>query len=479
MTHARSRLDRCSTAVGALLIALGGFAPAPALAWWNCAWSSRVALDVSAAAAGTNVIVEAALPASALPGYPWTAADTSLRVVDADDSTVLPHFAEPRPGSVQRLRVWFRVPAVGPTPRRVWLYYGNTAAASTATSAIFTAAGVRQQSRQLTATSHASLAAFLAQFDAASSPAGYGCTVLPSYVNRSNGNVFGAAANIHFSTMFFLDVPASQTGNWRFRLGPDYGLGGALYVNSTALEQAWGTDLWWANDFTDSGQILAGTISLAAGRHLVYAYGSEACCDGAQSMQVDLPGGGTNWIDVTTANLSIVAPSCPVAGLATVRVADDAVLRVAQAVATISDPIAGTANAKSIPSARKRYSVTVRDAGNARAIDSNTVAIAVPVPPNTRLFVRDLGAAGSGPVQFVNGTPSSGLTYAFTSLASATDDLEFSDDGGGTWTYVPTPDANGADGAVTHVRVRPKGQPTCTATATPGSFELRFDVVVR
>lgn len=466
-------------ALVAVLVVLGTCVPRPALAWWNCSWSSRVALDVSAVAPGSNVVVEAALPAASLPGYPWSATDASLRVVDQDDATLLPHFSEPRPGSVQRLRVWFQVPAIGPTPRRVWLYYNNTAAASTATSAIFTAAGLRQQTKQLTSSSHASLAAFLGQFDAASSPAGYGCTVLPNYVNRSNGNVFGSAANIHFSTMFFLDVPSGQTGTWRFRLGPDYGLGGALYVNSTPLEQAWGSDLWWSADFTDASQILAGSISLTAGRHLVYAYGSEACCDGTQSMQVDRPGGGTSWIDVSTANLAIVAPSCPVAGLSTVRVADTALLTVAQAVATLSDPIGGTANPKSLPSARKRYSVAVRDAGNARAIDSNTVAVVVPVPANTRLYVRDLGATGSGPVQFVNGTPASGLTYTYASLASSTDDLDFSNNGGGTWTYVPTPDANGVDGAVTHVRVRPKGQPTCTATATPGNFELRFDVAIR
>lgn len=466
-------------ALAAVLLMIGAVAPRPALAWWNCSWSNRVALDVSATAAGTNVVVEAALPSTSLPSYPWTTTDASLRVVDQDDATVLHHFAEPRPGSVQRLRVWFQVPAIGPTPRRIWLYYNNTAATSTATSSIFTAQGLRQQTKQLTAASHASLATFLGQFDAASTPAGYGCTVLPNYVNRSNGNVFGSAANIHFSTMFFLDVPAGQNGNWRFRLGPDYGLGGALYVNSTALQEAWGTDLWWNNDFTNTGQILAGTISLPAGRHLVYAYGSEACCDGTQSMQVDLPGGGTNWIDVSTANLSIVAPSCPVAGLTTVRVADTAVLNVAHAVATFSDPIANTTNPKSIPSARKRYSVTVRDAGNARAIDSNTVAVVVPVPANTRLYVRDLGATGSGPVQFVNGTPSSGLTYTYTSLASTTDDLEFSNNGGGTWTYVPTPDASGVDAAVTHMRVRPKGQPACTATSTPGNFELRFDVTIR
>ena len=67
------------------------------------------------------------------------------------------------------------------------------------------------------------------------------------------------------------------------------------------------------------------------------------------------------------------------------------------------------------------------------------------LPANTRLFVGNLGAPGSGPVQFVNGSPSSGLTWTFTALNSTTDDVDFSNDGGTTWTYVPVPDANGYD----------------------------------
>ena len=46
---------------------------------------------------------------------------------------------------------------------------------------------------------------------------------------------------------------------------------------------------------------------------------------------------------------------------------------------------------------------------------------------------------------------------SFSSLANAADDLEFSNNGGASWTYAPTADANGVDATVTHIRVRPKG----------------------
>ena len=78
---------------------------------------------------------------------------------------------------------------------------------------------------------------------------------------------------------------------------------------------------------------------------------------------------------------------------------------------------------------------------------------------------------------FVNGTPSSALTWTFTSLSSTTDDVDFSNDGGTTWTYVPVPDANGYDAAVTHLRLRPKGTMPGNGGGDPW-FELRFRVTV-
>jgi hypothetical protein len=99
------------------------------------------------------------------------------------------------------------------------------------------------------------------------------------------------------------------------------------------------------------------------------------------------------------------------------------------------------------------------------------------VPANTRLFVGNLGVPGSGPVQFVNGSPSSALTWTFTALNSTTDDVDFSNDAGVTWTYVPVPDANGYDAAVTALRLRPKGTMPGNAGGDP-YFELRFRVTV-
>jgi uncharacterized repeat protein (TIGR01451 family) len=151
-------------------------------------------------------------------------------------------------------------------------------------------------------------------------------------------------------------------------------------------------------------------------------------------------------------------------------------LQLAKTVTSFSDPVNGTANPKSFPGATKTYVVTVSNQG-AGAVDSNTVIVSDPIPANTKMFVGNLGAPGSGPVAFVNGTPSSALTWTFSGLNSLTDDLEFSSDGGSTWAYVPVADAQGCDAAITHIRMRPKGVMPGNGSGNP-SFQLQFRVLV-
>jgi parallel beta-helix repeat protein len=151
-------------------------------------------------------------------------------------------------------------------------------------------------------------------------------------------------------------------------------------------------------------------------------------------------------------------------------------LQLAKSVQSFSDPVNGTTNPKSFPGATKLYVVTISNQG-AGSVDSNSVNVTDPIPANTKLFIGDLGAPGSGPVAFVNGSPSSALTWTFTALNNLTDDLDFSNDGGSTWTYVPVADAQGCDAAVTHIRMRPKGVMPGNGGGNP-SFQLQFRVLV-
>jgi parallel beta-helix repeat protein len=148
-----------------------------------------------------------------------------------------------------------------------------------------------------------------------------------------------------------------------------------------------------------------------------------------------------------------------------------------KSVSVLSDPLNSTTNPKSIPGAMQVYSLRITNQG-AGSVDANTVAIVDAVPANTALFVQDLGVAGSGPVAFTNGTPTSTLTYAFSGLGNGGDDLEFSNNGGASWGYTPVANANGCDPTVTHIRVRPKGTMAAASGAGNPYFEVRFRVRV-
>lgn len=146
-------------------------------------------------------------------------------------------------------------------------------------------------------------------------------------------------------------------------------------------------------------------------------------------------------------------------------------------VAVLNDPLNNATNPKSIPGAVQLYTLRLTNQGSG-GVDNNTLAIVDAIPPNTTLYVLDTGASGSGPIAFVNGTPASALTYAFTTLNSTTDDVDFSNDGGATWTYVPVAGAGGFDPAITHIRVRPRGAMAASGPGGNPYFELRFRVRV-
>jgi len=153
-------------------------------------------------------------------------------------------------------------------------------------------------------------------------------------------------------------------------------------------------------------------------------------------------------------------------------------LTVVKSSSIVSDPQNGATNPKAIPGALMNYTVTVTNT-NAGTADAASTTITDAVPANMRLYVGDVGGGGSGPVAFTNGATTSGLSYTFTSLASTTDGIAFSNDGGATWTYTPVPDANGYDSSVTNFRVSPTGTFNGAAGGNNPSFQLQLRMQVR
>lgn len=153
-------------------------------------------------------------------------------------------------------------------------------------------------------------------------------------------------------------------------------------------------------------------------------------------------------------------------------------LTVVKSSAISSDPLNGTTNPKNIPGGVVTYTIQTDNTGGGAA-DNNSTVVTETVPAGMELYVGDVGGAGSGPVAFTNGTTSSGLSYTYTNLASTTDSISFSNNGGSTYTYVPTPDANGYDTAVTNLRMNPSGSFAAKTGAGNPSFSLALRMRIK
>jgi hypothetical protein len=136
--------------------------------------------------------------------------------------------------------------------------------------------------------------------------------------------------------------------------------------------------------------------------------------------------------------------------------------------AAYSDPFNGLTNPKQIPGGVTQYTITVTTPAS-YPVSSNTIIVSDPTPANSEFVVDDIAGFGSGPAAFVAGM--TGLAYTFTSLASATDDIEFSNDASATWSYTPVRNTSGTDPAVTNVRIRPKGTMAASSALT---LRLRY-----
>lgn len=132
-------------------------------------------------------------------------------------------------------------------------------------------------------------------------------------------------------------------------------------------------------------------------------------------------------------------------------------LTIVKSMTLVSDPVNGTSNPKLIPGAIVDYNITVTNAGTG-PVDLSTVVITDPIPANLATFV------GASAVTFINGTPSSGLSFAYPTNV--------------TWTRTGglplVPDGSGYDGAVTNVRIAPTGVMAAATAGGQPTFTVRF-----
>ncbi|MGI4731801.1 MAG: hypothetical protein ACRYFW_08650 [Janthinobacterium lividum] len=162
------------------------------------------------------------------------------------------------------------------------------------------------------------------------------------------------------------------------------------------------------------------------------------------------------------------APLCVVAA---------AGLQIAKSSTVVADQV-NAANPRALPGSDIDFALLVTNpVANATASVGRVVVVDT-IPAQARLRVTDYGASGSGPVGFTDGNLlglgllGSGLSYGFAGIASTTDGLEFSD--GTSWSYTPSPDADGFDGRVRAIRVTLSGNQVASS-----GFRLQYRTRLR
>ncbi|MHC4428798.1 MAG: hypothetical protein ACYS0D_09410, partial [Planctomycetota bacterium] len=325
-------------------------------------------------------------------------------------------------------------------------------------------------------------------FHVSSSNSWFGAAQYPSKIDDNLGGCGGGPGSTQFAAVSFVpDVNLSgRRGQVVVAAHAVTNLGNSVDtfdLSSVISGDHTPTVTYWA-DNDSSGTLTAGdTVLLDTDADSVPDTGSLAATTVFDlliayqigSVSPSDPNGVATIVTTATSSFNLLV-SDSVTDTVTVIVSPELV--VLKSVATLSDPVNGPVDPKAIPGSTVVYTILVTNQGGGAPVDTDTVVIIDPVPADTDLFVGDVGSPGSGPVAFVDGVPTSNLTYTFTSLGSATDDVDFSNDGGATFTYTPVPDADGFDPAVTHMRINPKGQlPPATLAGSP-SFSVSFRVRV-
>ncbi len=81
----------------------------------------------------------------------------------------------------------------------------------------------------------------------------------------------------------------STAGQWEFRSGVDFGLGGAMFLNGESKTYN-ANDMWWNGNYSNPSQYLSFSSVLAVGNYTLTIYGLEGCCSGYQQAQFKAAG---------------------------------------------------------------------------------------------------------------------------------------------------------------------------------------------
>lgn len=300
------------------ILVLLGTDTAWATSWWQCAWQHRSEVTIQSTTSVTDKAIPIELTsANFSTDYAFTPDGADLRVLDTDDATELDFHLESWDATSRSALLHVRVPNLSANvARTIYIYYGNvdeTAGVSavpgeSSPTNTYIESGWRFHIKSSTL-DPSNEAQARAEFDIASEPFGYGCAVVDELLNLNKRSVFGGD-RVDFALFAETLFEVTSPGIWNFRLGADYGRGGAVYIDGTPLTERWNEDLWWARDYNHP-EVLSGSVFLSAGIHRFETLGFEGCCDGPLSAQYQPPGSSV-WREFSDDNINLYTAGCPV-----------------------------------------------------------------------------------------------------------------------------------------------------------------------
>ncbi len=140
---------------------------------------------------------------------------------------------------------------------------------------------------------------------------------------------------------------------------------------------------------------------------------------------------------------------------------------------TTWDSVNGTGRPLALPGSKGRTSLVVRNP-DLVALDDGSIAVIYKVPAKTSIALDGDGTTSPTVIGFTDGSPASGAALTYAAPGSTSDDVDFSADNGGSWTYAPTAGNRASEAQITQVRFRPRG-----AMKAASSFTLTFPFLVR
>ncbi len=283
-----------------------------------------------------------------------------------------------------------------------------------------------------------------------------------------NGNI--SQLQIQTTTVINVDSIKVYSTAWPATTSfPSYKPGSTVFIRASVSDPFGYADINSATmTLTDSAAgLVLNNVSMTSvatpsgsSRVYEYAYTIPAAPQGIWTIKVKANEG-------TEGKISHTAQATMVVGLPAITISKNT--------AVLSDPV-NTSKPKSIPGSIIEYTVNIKNSGFGY-VDANSIVITDPVPAGTTFYFGN----PLKPVTFIDGATPSGISgINISSLASTTDDIDFSNDGGTTF-ITPQVDSNGFDitaPPINFIRINPKGIFNGSDGINQPSMNIKFRVRV-